>query len=93
MANRIHVDKEHQAYWRTNITIVCVLLVIWAIVGYVLPIFAVEALNDIRIGGFGLGFWIAQQGSIVAFILLVLVYCISMNRLDKKYGVSEDESQ
>ena len=85
--------NAHQSYWRTNIVIVCILLSLWFVVGYVLPIFLVEALNEVHIGGFKLGFWIAQQGSIVAFILLVLAYCLLMNRLDKKHGVNEDESQ
>ena len=86
-------ERSHQSYWRSNIRIVSILLILWFIVGYVLPIFAVEALNQIQLGGFKLGFWIAQQGSIVAFVLLVLAYCLLMNRLDKKHGVQEDESQ
>ena len=66
-----------------------VLLTIWAIVGYGCSIFLIEPLNKIRIGEIGLGFWFAQQGSIFTFVLLVLVYAIWMDRLDRRHDVGE----
>ena len=83
-------DQANQNYWRANIRILLVLLGIWFLVGHVLSIFFVEALNKIHIGGFPLGFWFAQQGSIYVFIILIFVYARLMARLDKKYDVHED---
>ncbi|KKL15477.1 hypothetical protein LCGC14_2505220, partial [marine sediment metagenome] len=68
-----------------------VLLSVWFLVGYVLSIFFVEALNQIHIAGFPLGFWFAQQGSIYVFIVLIYVYARLMIRLDRKYDVHEEE--
>ena len=76
-------------YWTTNLRYLILLLSIWFIASYVLGIFLAEPLNTIRIGGFKLGFWFAQQGSIYIFVVLIFVYVWLMNRLDKKYGVDE----
>ncbi|MBC8372762.1 MAG: DUF4212 domain-containing protein [Planctomycetes bacterium] len=84
-------DQAARSYWRTNIRILLLLLSVWFLVGYVLSIFFVEALNKIHIGGFPLGFWFAQQGSIYVFIVLIFVYARLMARLDKKYDVHEEE--
>ena len=84
-------DQANQKYWRANIRILLLLLSVWFLVGYVLSIFFVESLNKIHIGGFPLGFWFAQQGSIYVFIVLILVYAWLMARLDKKYDVHEEE--
>jgi putative solute:sodium symporter small subunit len=84
-------DQASRSYWRANIRILIILLSVWFLVGYVLSIFFVEALNKIHIGGFPLGFWFAQQGSIYVFIVLILVYARLMARLDKKYDVHEEE--
>ena len=65
------------------------LLGIWFIVSYCFGIFFVDALNNIRIGGFKLGFWFAQQGSIYVFVILIFVYVHLMNKLDEKYDVDE----
>lgn len=62
-----------------------VLLVIWAVAGLGCGILFADALNAFSIGGIPLGFWFAQQGSIIVFVLLILVYCILLNRLDKKH--------
>lgn len=78
-------------YWRANIRLVLVMLLIWFAISYGCGIFGVQYLNQFRLGGFPLGFWFAQQGSIYVFILLVFVYSRLMDKLDKKYGVSEDE--
>ena len=70
-------------YWRANLKILLVLLSIWALVSIFLSIVWVEALNTIMLFGFPLGFWFAQQGAIYIFVFLILIYCISMDRLEK----------
>ena len=82
-------DKKKE-YWRTNLKYVAILLSIWFFVSYVCGIFLAEPLNDIKIGGFPVGFWFAQQGSIYVFVVLIFVYVWLMNRLDKRFGVYED---
>lgn len=72
-------------YWRANLICVSILLVIWFLVSYGCGILWVDALNEIRLGGFKLGFWFAQQGSIYVFVILIAVYVLVMNRLDHKY--------
>jgi putative solute:sodium symporter small subunit len=66
------------------------LLVIWFVVSYGFGIILVDVLNSISIGGYKLGFWFAQQGSMFVFLLLIFVYAIRMGQLDKKFGVQED---
>ena len=83
-------NKERmKAYWKENLRYLAILLIIWFIVSYVLGIFLVEELNSIRFGGFKLGFWFAQQGSMYVFVVLIFVYVRLMNKLDKKYIVNE----
>jgi len=77
------------AYWRANITLIVVSLVIWFIVSYGFGILLVDQLNAIQFGGFKLGFWFAQQGSIYVFLILIGFYAIRMNALDRKHGVDE----
>ena len=81
--------ENREMYWKKNISTVLGLLAIWFLVSYVFGIMAADALNTIRIGGFKLGFWFAQQGSIYVFVLLIFVYVWRMNKLDKEYGVDE----
>ncbi|MDV7105485.1 DUF4212 domain-containing protein [Vibrio sp. TH_r3] len=84
-------SSDHaQAYWKENLTIMGSLLAIWFIVSYGAGILFVDALDTIQIGGFKLGFWFAQQGSIYTFVVLIFVYVARMNALDKKYNVQED---
>lgn len=73
------------AYWKTNLKYVAILLAIWFIVSYGFAILWVDDLDTIRMGGFKLGFWFAQQGSIYVFVILVFVYVHLMNKLDKKH--------
>lgn len=82
--------KTHKAYWRTNLHYLAILLTIWFIVSYGFGILLVDELDKIKIGGFKMGFWFAQQGSIYVFVILIFVYVWLMNRLDKKFDVSED---
>jgi putative solute:sodium symporter small subunit len=79
-----------QEYWKNNLKYLVILLAVWFSVSYGLSILLVEPLNAIQIGGFKLGFWFAQQGSIYVFVILIFVYVSLMNKLDKKYDVHED---
>ena len=83
-------EENRLAYWRANLRLVAICLVIWFFVSYVFGVLLVEQLNAIRIGGFRLGFWFAQQGSIYIFVLLIFYYAWRMNRIDNKYDVHED---
>jgi putative solute:sodium symporter small subunit len=78
-------------YWKKNLTYLAILLSIWFIVSFGAGILFVDPLNSIRIGGFKLGFWFAQQGSIYVFVILIFVYVALMNKLDKEYDVDEKE--
>ena len=82
-------DSNRTRYWRANLKLVIVLLSIWVLVGYGLSIFFIESMNQINIGQLGLGFWMAQQGSIFVFVALVVIYAVVMDRLDQKYNVSD----
>lgn len=81
--------KDLKKYWQENLTYLFILLGIWFLVSYGAGILFVNELNTIRLGGFKLGFWFAQQGSIYVFIVLIVVYVRLMNKLDKKYDVNE----
>lgn len=81
-------DAKRQ-YWRRNLRLMATLLAIWFVVSYVCGILFVEQLNEIVINDFPLGFWFAQQGSIVTFVLLILTYAWRMDKLDDEFGVSE----
>lgn len=77
-------------YWKRNLLYLFILLVVWFTVSYGCGILWVENLNQIRLGGFPLGFWFAQQGSIYVFVVLIFVYVILMNNLDEEYDVKEE---
>ncbi len=77
-------------YWRANLRLVGACLVIWFTVSFGFGILLVEPLNRIQIFGFDLGFWFAQQGSILCFVVLIFYYAWRMNRLDREHGVDED---
>jgi putative solute:sodium symporter small subunit len=81
--------EDAKAYWSENIRLMLVLMVIWFVVSFGCGILFVNELNAIRIGGYKLGFWFAQQGSIYAFVALIFVYAKKMGDLDRKYGVEE----
>ena len=78
---------DTRAYWRANLRVMAILLAIWAFVSYGLGVLWVEPLNAVRVAGFPLGFWFAQQGSIYVFIVLIAVYVWWMDRLDRRFGV------
>jgi putative solute:sodium symporter small subunit len=83
--------SDRKAYWRRNLRLVAVCMVIWFVVSYLFGIILVEPLNNIRIGGYKLGFWFAQQGSIYTFVVLIFFYARRMNKLDREFGLQEDE--
>ncbi|MBF0256207.1 MAG: DUF4212 domain-containing protein [Gammaproteobacteria bacterium] len=83
-------ETNRSDYWRANVRLVLILLVIWFAVSFGFGILLVEPLNAIQIGGYKLGFWFAQQGSIYTFLVLIFVYAARMNTLDKKFNVQED---
>lgn len=79
--------KENaKVYWKENIRYVLILLSIWFAVSYGAGILFKDVLNNFKIGGFKVGFWFAQQGSMYVFVILIFVYVRLMNKLDKKYG-------
>ncbi|WP_040282095.1 DUF4212 domain-containing protein [Psychroserpens damuponensis] len=81
--------NKAKAYWKENIKYVLILLFIWFLVSYGAGIVFKDELNQIKIKGFKLGFWFAQQGSLYVFVILIFVYVRLMNKLDKKYGYDE----
>ncbi len=83
------MKKDLALYWKKNITLMAILLSIWAVVSYGCGILFVEQLNTIHIGGFPLGFWFAQQGSIYVFVILIFVYYKLMKKLDTEFEVNE----
>lgn len=82
-------DSKAKEYWKKNLRYLAILLTIWFVVSYGCGILFVDELNAIRLGGFKLGFWFAQQGSIYVFVVLIFVYVRLMNKLDKEYGFDE----
>ncbi len=77
--------KNKEAYWQENLRLIFICLAIWFAVSFGLGLILVEPLNTIRLGGYKLGFWFAQQGSIYSFLALIFWYGVKMNKLDKKY--------
>jgi putative solute:sodium symporter small subunit len=87
------VSENKSKYWKKNLKYVALLLSIWFLVSFIFGIIFVEELNTIRIGGFKLGFWFAQQGAIYVFVILIFIYIRLMNKLDKEFGFNEVEDQ
>ena len=86
-------ERQRQEYWRRNVRLMAVLLSIWALVSFGAGIIFVEALNEIVIAGFPLGFWFSQQGSILVFVAIIAVYVWRMDKLDAEYGIDEYEEE
>lgn len=78
---------HRRAYWRANIRLIRNLLIVWAVVSLGCSILLVQPLNAIQIGSLPLGFWMAQQGSILIFVMLIFIYAIRMDRLDRNNSV------
>lgn len=83
------MKTKAQQYWRQNLIYLAILLAIWFVVSFGAGILFVDWLDQFRLGGFKLGFWFAQQGSIYVFVVLIFVYVYLMNRLDKKFEFDE----
>ena len=86
-------DKDAHEYWKSNIKIVLSLLAVWFFISYGCGILFVDALDTIRFGGFKLGFWIAQQGSIFVFVILIFIYIHFMDKLDDRYNLESSKDQ
>jgi putative solute:sodium symporter small subunit len=82
--------SEKNSYWKANLRLVGVCLAIWFVVSYLFGIILVEPLNKIPLGGYKLGFWFAQQGSIYVFVALIFFYAKRMDKLDREHDVHED---
>jgi putative solute:sodium symporter small subunit len=85
------MNSKAQQYWRQNLIYLASLLAVWFIVSYGAGILLVDWLDQFRLGGFKLGFWFAQQGSIYVFVVLIFIYVWLMNRLDRKFDFDELE--
>jgi putative solute:sodium symporter small subunit len=83
-------QKSRQDYWKANLRLVGLCLSIWFVVSYLFGILLVDQLNAITLGGYQLGFWFAQQGSIYVFVVLIFFYAARMKKLDREYDVHED---
>lgn len=82
-------NSWRQRYWKKNLRLLVGLLVVWAIVSFGFGVLLIEPLNNIEILGFPLGLWFAQQGSIYTFVIIILVYALRMDYIDKEFGVDE----
>ena len=83
-------SAKMKAYWKKNLKTLFILLFLWFLVSFGFVILLVEPINTIKIGGYKLGFWFAQQGSIYSFVILIFVYVYRMNKLDKEFDVNEE---
>jgi putative solute:sodium symporter small subunit len=83
--------SQSNDYWQANLRLIALCLVIWFVVSFGFGIILVEPMNAISIGGFKLGFWFAQQGSIYVFVALIFFYANRMHKLDRKFNVHEDK--
>jgi putative solute:sodium symporter small subunit len=86
----MQLTERHREYWRKNLTLTAILLAIWFVVTYVVSFFARD-LNAITVFGFPLGFYMGAQGALVIYVVIIFFYAVRMNKLDKEYGVSEED--
>lgn len=84
------MDKSGEAYWKAVLTLIAQVLAVWFFVSFGCGILFAEALNSISLGGYPLGFWFAQQGSMYVFVILIFVYAKLMNGIDEKFDVHEE---
>ena len=83
-------NLSRQAYWKRNLRLMAGCLAVWFVVSYLFGIILVDQLNAVSIGGYDLGFWFAQQGSMYTFVVLIFFYAWRMNKLDREFDVHED---
>ena len=91
MENESKQQQRRKAYWQANLRILAILMTIWFVVSFGCGILFVEPLNQIKLGGFKFGFWMAQQGSIYVFVALIFVYVRLMNKLDREFNFDESK--
>ncbi len=84
------MSNKSTDYWHANLRLILILLVIWFVVPFLGGIVFVDVLNEMQIGGYKLGFWLAQQGSIYLFVVLIFIYAWRMNKLDDQFKQGED---
>lgn len=82
-------EHERHSYWRANTTLIRNLLIIWMLVSIVFSILLVQPLNGLRFFGVPFGFWMAQQGLILTFVVLIFVYAFQMDKLDRKHNIKK----
>ena len=82
--------NDSKGYWAATLSLLTKILVVWFLVSYGAGILCAPALNSFHLGGYPLGFWFAQQGSIYVFLILIVYYTKKMGQIDREYGVSED---
>ena len=85
------LSDDQAAYWRANVTTLLSLLSVWFLVSFGCGILWVDALNQYQFFGWKLGFWFSQQGAIYAFVILIFIYVVRMNALDRRFNVDEDQ--
>jgi len=81
--------ESREAFWRANKRLIFILLTVWLVVSLGCGVWWIEWLNQFTIGSLPLGFWIAQQGSIYTFVILILIYAVCADRLEREHGVAE----
>ena len=86
------MNDRRVEYWHRNLRYLGILLSVWFLASYGFGILLADVLDSVRLGGFKLGFWFAQQGSIYVFVILIFIYVRLMNRLDREFNVHEEES-
>ena len=83
-------QTQRQAYWKANLRLVAMCLGVWFVVSYLFGIILVDQLNAISLGGYKLGFWFAQQGSMYIFVVLIFFYAWRIGKIDEQFNVHED---
>ena len=83
------MTNKSKEYWKKNVSLIAILLFIWALVSYGFSILLGDVLSNVKFFGVTLSFWFAQQGSIFTFVILLLIYALRMDHLDKKFNVEE----
>jgi len=84
-------EDRNRAYWRANLMLMLMLLVVWFSVSFLAGIVFVDWLDQYRLFGYKLGFWFSQQGAIYFFVALIFIYAWRMNAIDRRFGVEEEE--
>jgi putative solute:sodium symporter small subunit len=82
-------QEKMRAYWQANVRLMLLLLTVWFVISYLCGIVFVEELNTIRLGGYKLGFWFAQQGSMYGFVAIIFIYARRMAVIDRKFEVHD----